>query len=159
MFISGCAQRADSRWQITDSRVKTVDERRHFRGLIHWQKAQDLATGILALVKELPKTRSYDVLGTQLLRSASSISANIAEGYGRFSPAAYRSHLSIARGSLFETQSWLDLLLRDGTISSDTAAELDRQCEELARIITSRMKALDANKGSYVREELSEYQA
>jgi four helix bundle protein len=139
--------------------VNAADENRHFRGLIHWQKGQDLASGILALVKELPKTRSYDVLGTQLLRSAGSISANIAEGYGRYSPAAYRNHLSIARGSLFETQSWLDLLLRDGAITRDTAAELDRQCEELARIITARMKALDAKRSSYVREQLSEYEA
>ena len=45
-----------------------------------------------------------------MMRSAGSVPANIAEGYGRYSQAAYRSHLSIARGSLFETQSWIDLL-------------------------------------------------
>ena len=94
----------------------------------------------------------------QILRSASSVPANIAEGYGRYSKAAYRNHLSIARGSLMETQTWIDLLLRDGLIDGVAAGDLDAKCEEIARILTARMRALDARSDSYVREEGPEYE-
>jgi len=77
-----------------------------------WTKAQEFASEIAEMVGTLPRDRVTDVLGNQLLRSATSIGANIAEGYGRYSQAAYRNHLSIARGSAVETESWLDLLQR-----------------------------------------------
>ena len=81
-----------------------------FRRQILWQKAQAFAESVSALVVELPSDRVVDVIANQLIRSATSISANIAEGSGQYSQAAYRSHLSIARGSSFEVESWLDLL-------------------------------------------------
>jgi four helix bundle protein len=112
---------------------------------------QDLAVRIVALVDALPRSRSSDLIVTQLVRSAGSVPANIAEGYGRFSKAAYRNHLSIARGSLFETQSWLDLLTRMKLIKPGVAVEIDGQCEELARILSARMRALESKNGA-IRE-------
>ena len=132
---------------------------RHFRNLIHWQKGQSLASEVFALVRRLPRERAYDVLGTQILRSAGSVPANIAEGYGRFSPAAYRNHLSIASGSLFETQSWLDLLLRENAIGVDLVRRLDGECEALARILTARMRSLDGQNQRAIHEEGHEYEA
>lgn len=133
-------------------------QRRHFRNLIHWQKGQALAAEILSLVRQLPREQAYQVLGSQVLRSAGSVPANIAEGYGRFSRAAYRNHLSIARGSLMETQTWLDLLAREKTIPAEIAKRLDDGCEELARLLTERMKALDHQNPGGVREEGPEYE-
>jgi len=124
---------------------------RHFRNLIHWQMGQELAVEIVKLVGELPRGRASDLLGAQLVRSAGSIPANIAEGYGRFSKAAYRNHLSIARGSLFETQSWLNLLARQSLISPEVVSVLDGRCEELARVLTARMRALESGNGA-IRE-------
>lgn len=124
---------------------------RHFRNLIHWQMGQDLAVRIVALVDALPHSRSSDLIAAQLVRAAGSVPANIAEGYGRYSKAAYRNHLSIARGSLFETQSWLDLLARRELLAPSVVAELDDQCEELTRILTARMKAPESSNGE-VRE-------
>ena len=124
---------------------------RHFRNLIHWQMGQELAVRVVKLAEELPRSRTSDLVVAQLVRSAGSVPANIAEGYGRYSKAAYRNHLSIARGSLFETQSWLDLLTRQSLISSELAADLDRQCEELARVLTAQMKALEGGDGA-IRE-------
>lgn len=131
---------------------------RHFRNLIHWQKGQALAADVLRLVRGLPKEKAFDTLGNQLLRSAGSVPANIAEGYGRFSAAAYRNHLSIARGSLFETQSWLDLLQRDHVVPNDVVERLDSECEELARILTARMRALDTPTTKILREEGPDYE-
>lgn len=131
---------------------------RHFRNLIHWQMGQELAVQIIALVDVLPRTKASDLLTAQLIRAAGSVPANIAEGYGRYSRAAYRNHLSIARGSLFETQSWLDLLLRERLITGEKAQQLDRECEELARVLTARMKVLDGGNGTAIREESALYE-
>jgi four helix bundle protein len=105
----------------------------------------------MKLVDDLPKSRAVDLICAQPIRSAGSVPAKIAEGYGRFSKAAYRNHLSIARGSLFETQSWLDLLTRQNLMTAEVAADLDYQCEELARVLTARMRALEGSNGT-VRE-------
>lgn len=133
-------------------------QERHFRNLVHWQKGQALAQEVLSIVRRPPRERVFDVLGTQLLRSAGSVPANIAEGYGRFSPGAYRNHLSIARGSLFETQSWLGLLLGEKAIAPELAERLDGQCEELAKLLTARMRALDKQNFQGIHEEGPEYE-
>ena len=124
-----------------------------FTRLILWQRSQDLAAEIAAFVASLPRNRAADIIGTQVMRSAGSVPANIAEGYGRFSQAAYRNHLSIARGSLFETQSWIDLLHRTGLIEITQKATLIEACQEVGKLLTVRMKALSNGNQSYAREE------
>jgi four helix bundle protein len=148
---------ADSREQITGFAMGEGQQSRHFRNLLHWQKGQEVAVRVMDLVKDLPHGRASDILGAQILRSSGSVPANIAEGYGRFSKAAYRNHLSIARGSLFETQSWLDLLVRSRLVARDATDEIDGRCEELARILTARMKALESTNGR-VRDEEAIYE-
>ena len=103
-----------------------------FRQMALWQKAQTFASEVAQVVGAMPsRNKVADIVGAQLLRAATSIPANIAEGYGRFSQAAYRNHLSMARGSAFEVESWLDLLSRQGLISADEATRLMGQCTEL----------------------------
>jgi four helix bundle protein len=126
-----------------------------FSSLVVWQKAQLLASDLVRIVDGSPSSRSASTLGNQVLRSAGSIPANIAEGYGRYSDPAYRNHLSIARGSLFETESWIDLLGRVGYISEDTSIQLFNSCEEIGRLITASMKPLP----KAVREDAAEYDA
>lgn len=109
------------------------------------------------LVDGLPAARSATTLGNQILRSGTSVAANIAEGYGRYSEAAYGNHLSIARGSLLETQSWLDLLQRAGYVSDDKVRELVAACEEIARMVTATMKPL--NRARSPKEGALKYEA
>ena len=90
-----------------------------FRSLIVWQKSQGLALEIARLVAGLPRDSVASVLGRQIMASAASIGANIAEGHGRYAVGAYRNHLSIARGSACETDGWLDLLHRAGYIDEE----------------------------------------
>ena len=119
------------------------NEPAHFRSLYIWQYAQALAEVVMIEVAKLPHDRSVDAIVAQLLRSAGSVPANFAEGYGRFYQAAYRNHLSIGRGSLYETESWIDLLFRTGYLSAETNARLISSCQELGKLLTSRMKALE----------------
>src|SRR3990172_217866 len=83
-----------------------------FRNLAVWQRAQELTDDVLDVIAALPNDRATSVLSQQILRSASSVAANIAEGHGRYAAGAYRNHLSIARGSTTETIGWIDLLAR-----------------------------------------------
>ncbi len=121
-----------------------------------WLKAPELAVDLAAIVADLHRDLATNVIGTQVLRSATSIAANIAEGYGRYSQAAYRNHRSIARGSALETESWMDLLQRRGYLSPERATELFEKCDEIQRLLTLRMKSLGENKTYAIREEADE---
>ncbi len=105
-----------------------------FRSQLIWRKSQDFAERVAATIVGLPRDRAADAIATQLMRSASSIAANVAEGYGRFSQPAYRNHLSIARGSAFESESWIDLLLRRKYVSPAGGDELIAACVEVQKL-------------------------
>src|SRR3990172_5484542 len=95
-----------------------------FRNLVLWQKAQALTLEVARVVERLPRSGLAGVIGPQILASASSIGANVAEGHGRFTPGAHKNHLSIAKGSACETDGWLDLLHRAGYIDSEAEGRL-----------------------------------
>jgi four helix bundle protein len=129
-----------------------------FRGQLLWQKAQAFAAELVVFLKDLPNDRAAESIARQLIRSGSSIAANVAEGYGRYSPGAYRNHLSIARGSAFESESWIDLLVRTGYLKGESGERLLAQCAELQKLLSYRMKALEESKPRTLREEQSLYE-
>jgi four helix bundle protein len=124
-----------------------------------WKESQDFAELVVKTVGALPKDRGVEAIGLQLIRAAGSIAANIAEGYGRYSQAAYRNHLSIARGSAFEAESWLDLLIRTGHLEPVDGQTLLQKCAYVQSLITTRMKGLGEARGTYAREEGPSYEA
>ena len=77
-----------------------------FEDLRVFQLAERLADEIWDVVKNWNHFEK-DTVGKQLVRSADSIGANIAEGAGRGTPADNRRFVRIARGSLHETRYWL----------------------------------------------------
>ena len=71
-----------------------------------WQKAMDIAEKCFNISETLPRKEDY-ALTSQLRRSAESISANIAEGFGRRTSKDKSRFYDISRGSAFETKSHL----------------------------------------------------
>ena len=131
-----------------------------FRKLALWQRAQELTLKIIRITEAPPSTHAAGTVARQVVASAGSVAANIAEGHGRYSMAAYRNHLSIARGSTAETDSWLDLLARAGYIEPDIARQLHDECKLLLGGLTRQMKALEARLRSQpkaLREEEPSY--
>jgi four helix bundle protein len=131
-----------------------------YRNLILWQKAQDLTLEIVKIASGLPNDRVASSLVRQIVRSASSIAANVAEGHGRFSLAAHRNHLSIAKGSACETDGWLDLLRRSGFLPPDDEERMHAACQEIIRMLTAKILSLErqeAARGRRVREEQVPY--
>ena len=71
-----------------------------------WQKAMDIAEKCFEISEDLPRKEDY-ALTSPLRRSAESISANIAEGFGKSSINDKVKYYEIAKGSAFETKSHL----------------------------------------------------
>ena|SRR5688572_25253379 len=81
---------------------------RSHRDLIVWQKGVSLAVEIYHLTRKLPKEERF-VLRDQMKRAAVSIPSNVAEGHGQVSKGAFVRHLGIARGSLHEVDTLLEI--------------------------------------------------
>ena len=106
-----------------------------FQDLIVWQKAMDLVDEIYRLAKLLPKEEMF-ALSDQLRRSAVSIPSNIAEGYGRASQKEYTQYLSIARGSLFELQTQVQIGIRQQLFTAEQCKGALSLSDEIGRILT-----------------------
>jgi four helix bundle protein len=81
---------------------------RHYRDLIAWQRAMDVARTIYQVTEEFPNSETFG-LRMQLRRSAVNVATHIAEGHGRLTDAENRKSLSIARAALNELQTQLEL--------------------------------------------------
>ena len=72
-----------------------------------------------------------NTVGYQIIRSSDSISANLAEGYGRYTPADRKKFYLYSRGSLEETKSWLRKLIRRKVLSESNETEYKAIVENL----------------------------
>ncbi len=109
-----------------------------FKDLIVWQKAMELVKAVYALAKASPADERY-ALTDQLRRAVVSIPSNIAEGNGRASNADYAHFLAIARGSLYETMTQLQVAVELGYIQS-LSPELELLLSEVGRMLGSMLK-------------------
>ena len=114
-------------------------EESNFKKLIVWQKAMDLVDEVYALQRGFPKTEVFG-LGDQLRRAVVSIPSNIAEGSGRNSSKDVGHFLSIARGSVYEVVTQLNVAQRQGFVSDIALTE--SHANEIARILTSMISKL-----------------
>jgi four helix bundle protein len=73
-----------------------------------WRKSMDLAKAVFVATKQLPPDERFGLV-SQMRRAAYSIPTNIAEGYGRNSKPQFIQFLGIARGSLLELQTMIQL--------------------------------------------------
>ena len=89
-----------------------------FEDLEVWQKSVDFAVKVIDVIEIINTNRNHYRLIEQLESSVSSISANIAEGKGRNSKKEFIQYLYIARGSLFETITFLTIFYKKNWISS-----------------------------------------
>ncbi|MBK9709915.1 MAG: four helix bundle protein [Kouleothrix sp.] len=115
----------------------------NYRNLILWQRAQVLALRVIRVVQQLPNQWGNAVVARQIIASATSVSANIAEGHARFTPGAHRQHLSIAKGSAAETDSWLDLLHRLGHLSDEEEGGMHEECLWIMESLKSKILDLE----------------
>jgi four helix bundle protein len=130
------------------------------RNLILWRRAQGLAHQMIQLTQRLPQNWANAVLARQIISAATSIGANIAEGHGRYTPGAHGNHLSIAKGSAAETDSWLDIPRREGRITPEEEVPLHAECMEIMAMLKSKildLERLERSNQPKIREEPATY--
>ncbi len=122
---------------------RTKNQAYSYRNLVLWEKAQLLALTVIQRVAKLPADPAARIMAQQIIRSVTSIGANIAEGPGRYALPAHRNYLSIAKASTCETDSWLDLLRRAGYLDAGEESHLHEACGELIRMLTGKMLQME----------------
>jgi len=112
-----------------------------FEKLVVYQKSVDFAGQICLRSENF--ARRYGFLADQLNRASSSISANIAEGNGRFTKPDRKNFFGIVRGSVHECVPLLELARRRGLLTADDHEALKAQLEEIARMLSGLISGID----------------
>lgn len=108
---------------------------RTFRELKVYQRSHELAMQIFSISKRFPKEEKYS-LTDQIRRSSRSVSANLAEGWGkRRYPAAFVNKLSDSEAECLETQAWIKFAQDCEYVQSEVAVDLIAQYEEPVKSI------------------------
>ena len=97
----------------------------------------DFAKNILFLSKDLTSVGKEFVVSKQILRSGTSIAANVTEAEHPQSDADYLSKINIALKEANETKFWLRLLKQCGYIHEDRYMTLKNDCEQIIRILVT----------------------
>jgi four helix bundle protein len=111
-----------------------------YKDLDVWQVAMDMVVETYR-ARNWPDAERFG-LPAQAQRSAMSVPANIAEGYGRGHTAEYLHHLFIARGSLLELGTHLELALRLKYVDPSSTTNVDALMTRVGMMLNKLIKAL-----------------
>jgi four helix bundle protein len=136
-----CAHQASQQVSWDCREARDLARTRHFRDLIAWQKAMSLAREVYVLTEEFPKSEMFG-LRMQLRRSAVSIASNIAEGHGRLTDPQLRNSLGMARGSLYELETQIQLACDLKLFDQQSAERLLCSGVEVAKLINGLLGVL-----------------
>jgi four helix bundle protein len=107
-----------------------------------WSKAVDFAVRVIDLVDSIDTSRKHFRLLEQIEASSTSVSTNIAEGKGRFSKKEFVHYCYIARGSLYETMTCLEIFKRVGWISESDIVPLRKEAIAIASMIKGLINSI-----------------
>jgi four helix bundle protein len=112
-----------------------------FSDLTVWQRAHELTLAVYRLTDKFPRSEQFGIV-SQLRRSAASVSANIAEGFGRRTTKELLRCLQISRGELEETRYFM-ILSRDlGHISAPEFGSMNDRCDSVGQLINALGRSL-----------------
>ncbi len=100
-------------------------------------KSKDFAVEIVNLCRRIKAEKKESVLTNQLLRSGTSIGANIHESKYAHSTADFISKMQIALKECYESEYWMELLNRTGYLSDDLYKSLQSDCGSIRRMLIS----------------------
>src|SRR5438034_2458803 len=111
-----------------------------FKELRVWQRAKQLAVSIYKLSDHGPMKRDYGLVD-QMRRSAVSVPSNIAEGDERDTDKDSVRHFFIAKGSLAELITQLEVAKDVGLVSSADVQPIAQECDEVGKMLGALIKA------------------
>ena len=112
-----------------------METKSRFKNLLAYQESKKLVKNIYMLVRKFPTNENF-ALSDQIRRAVVSIPSNIAEGMGRYSTKEQTHFLEIAFGSLLETSAQLDIAYDLGFITQVELAEVDKQIDIVASLLS-----------------------
>src|SRR5262245_11963361 len=107
-------------------------------------RTKKLALRVIRLVEALPKSMTTEVIGRQILRSATSVGANYRAACRSDSDAAMIAKLNIVAEEADETLFWLEILVESGLIPEIRLADLMTEADEITAMTTASLKTLRA---------------
>jgi len=126
-------------------RLNNSDNNKNFTGLKCWKESRQLRNSIRNLVNTFPQNEKYR-LSDQIIRSSRSITANIAEGYGRYHYLENVKFCSYSRGSLDETKDHLTVALDEEYISRKQFEQYEQKIKEIKQLINGYIRFLKRMK-------------
>ena len=118
---------------------------REFYDLIAWKKAHAVTLDIYRLCKQFPKDELFGVV-SQLRRASSSVSANIAEGFGRYHYKDRQRFYYHARGSVVEVQNFLFLSRDLQFIDVGVYGEMMSKTMEVKKLINGLIRVTNVDQ-------------
>lgn len=117
---------------------------RGYRDLLVWQKSMQLAVEVYRLTSKFPKEEVFG-LTSQVRRSAISVPSNIAEGHGRLSKKEFRQFLGVAKGSIYELQTQLELAEKLQMASPGSIQDSIQISQEVGKMIFSLLSSMESS--------------
>ena len=108
-------------------------------------KSRLFALRIIKLYKYLNDEKKEYVLSKQILRSGTSIGANIVEAHNAMSKKEFLSKMNIALKEAAETEYWLDLLNASEYLTLNEFESINSDCEEIKKLLVSIVKSTNKN--------------
>ena len=106
------------------------------------EKSKQFAKDILFFCREIKANHKEAVLANQLLRSATSIGANLHEAQYAQSKNDFISKLEIAQKECYETEYWLELLFETDCVNEEKYKKMKNECGAIRRMLISSLKTV-----------------
>jgi len=110
-------------------------------------RTKRLALNVISLVEELPRNRTCDVLGRQLLRSGTSVGANYRAACRARSAVEMAAKLGIVEEEADESQYWLELLVDSGQVGFEKVEALNSELDEILAMTVTSIRTVRARSG------------
>lgn len=107
-----------------------------FTELTVWQRAHELALAVFRITEAFPRADQFGIV-SQVRRSSASVTANIAEGFGRGTTRELLRSLQISHGELEETRYFMLLSLDIGRISKVDFETVNALCDSVGQLINA----------------------
>ena len=133
-------------------------DKTNFENLEIYQLSEKLADEIWNIVLGW-NNLAQDTIGKQMIRSADSIGANIAEGSGRGTAQDNRRFLRMARGSLYETRHWLRRAHKRSLLLLKQTDSLSPIIKELTPKLNSYIRSVDLTIKTTTKDQKSKINA
>ena len=109
------------------------------------ERSYEFALEIIKLVRLMPKDTAGYALGRQLIRSGTSVGANIEEAQGASSKKDFTNKINIAKKEARETRYWLNLIIDSGILVKPKVESVLKDCNSILNILTAIVKTSTHN--------------